>query len=140
MHKRRTVHQRTLSVAGVLAACLEKAQHRQPPPVFAGECPQNTQNPLHPPYTHTHTPCALTGSIHMRRNTQNVCAYRQKQKRLCSTPSPWGRGPSNTDVALINWAQRREVGLETTWQFPAAYPPPLPCFHLNTPPPHIWIT
>lgn len=51
--------------------------------------------------------------------------HRQKNTSVCapSPPSLWGRGPSNTDVVLINWAQRREVGLETTWQFPAAFPP-----------------
>lgn len=26
------------------------------------------------------------------------------------------------DAALINWARHREVGLETTWQFPATPP------------------
>lgn len=71
--------------------------------------------------------------VHTHTHTHNACAFTDEKHRLCSTPSPWGRGPSNTDVALINWAQRREVGLETTWQFPAAYPPPPPSLP-KTPP------
>lgn len=69
--------------------------------------------------------CALPQVAHIHERACTRVSF--------STPSPWGRGPSNTDVVLINWAQRREVGLETTWQFPAACPPPLPPLHLHTP-------
>lgn len=71
------------------------------------------------PTTTIPTQCTLLGSMHTYT------------RHLCSTPSPWGGGPSNTDVALINWVQHREVGLETTWQFPAASLPPLPSPLLN---------
>lgn len=33
-------------------------------------------------------------------------------------------GVASMDAALINWARHREVGLETTWQFPATPPSP----------------
>lgn len=64
-----------------------------------------------------------TRTVHSTRWRVHV---RTHTKCLCPTPSPWGGGPSNTDVALINWAQQREVGLETTWQFPAASPSTAP--------------
>lgn len=101
------------SMTVVMTARLEQAQHQQPPPVFTEKCSQST------PPTTTIPTLLHAGSMH---------AY---TRHLCSTPSPWGGGPSNTDVALINWVQHREVGLETTWQFPAASLPPPPSPLLN---------
>lgn len=81
-------------------------------------------------------------TVKQAHTAPNLCAQTKTQ-----LPSPWGRGPSNTDVALINWAQHGEVGLETTWQFPAAYPPSYSSLHHHynhrpppVPRPHIWIT
>lgn len=34
------------------------------------------------------------------------------------TPPVNREGAASMDAALINWARHREVGLETTWQFP----------------------
>lgn len=113
----------------VLTARLEEAWHQQPPPISADK--YKTHKTPFAPIQHTH--CALLQVVHTHTHTHNACAFTDEKHRLCSTPSPWGRGPSNTDVALINWAQRREVGLETTWQFPAAYPPPPPSLP-KTPP------
>lgn len=80
--------------------------------------------------------CLRTHTLHARTPTHAVSV---------PPPSPWGGGLSSTDVALINWAQHSEVGLETTWQFPAALPPHPPRAtspHPSNPslPPPIWIT
>lgn len=82
-------------------------------------------------HTHIHMPTIMKCVVLC------VCIYADNTN-VCVPPLPWGRGPSNTDVVLINWAQRREVGLETTWQFPSAYPPsslPPPKLLPQPPPP-----
>lgn len=108
---------------------------------FNGDCELGIQPASRTSSVH-HFPLPLSSNVRAPR----MCS---QPRRLGSTPSPWGGGLSNTDVALINWAQHSEVGLETTWQFPAApsllrhISPPAPTPSSRTPPslpPRIWIT
>lgn len=96
------------------AASLESDQRQQPARSFSAH-----QHPLPPSF------------LRLRTHTRSTRVRMHMPSRFHPLlPPPWGGGLSSTDVALINWAQHSEVGLETTWQFPAAssslpLPPPV---------------
>src|SRR4029434_1676709 len=75
---------------------------------------------LMPAYNHTHKHTHTHTHRHTHTHTHTCTDWH------------WMGGDNSMDAALINWARHGEVGLETTWQFPAPSPLTPSILHTHT--------